>query len=71
MQTILGDYCLKLRELIREVRNCKTLAQENALINKERGQIRKYFNENNEQFRLRNIAKLVFINQLGFDTDFG
>ena len=33
--------------------------------------IRESFNKNEESLRLRNVTKLLFINMMGQDTDFG
>jgi AP-1 complex subunit gamma-1 len=61
----------KLRDLIRSVRSCKTAAEERALISREKALIRNSFTEDEADFRARNIAKLLYINMLGHDTDFG
>jgi len=61
----------KLRDLIRNVRSCKTAAEERAVVSREKAAIRTSFADNEEEYRARNIAKLLFINMLGHDTDFG
>lgn len=61
----------KLREFVRQIRSCKTLKEERALINKETALIRNQFSANQKDSRLRNIAKLLFISMMGYDTDFG
>ena len=61
----------KLRDLIRAVRACKTSAEERAAISKECALIRTAFKENNEKFRHRNVAKLLFIHMLGYPSHFG
>ncbi|KAL4432313.1 hypothetical protein ABPG74_011072 [Tetrahymena malaccensis] len=61
----------KLRDLIKAIRGCKTTAEERALVQKEKALIRESFNKNEEEYRPRNVAKLLFINMLGHNTDFG
>lgn len=62
---------LKLRDLIRQVRACKTAAEERAVIAKESAMIRTAIREEQEQFRHRNVAKLLFMHMLGYPTHFG
>ncbi|KAH8739618.1 adapter-protein complex 1 gamma subunit (gamma adaptin) [Cryptosporidium ryanae] len=62
---------IKLRELIRQVRSCKTAAEERSLIFKECAQIRACFKEDESQYKQRNIAKLLFIHMLGYPSQFG
>jgi AP-1 complex subunit gamma-1 len=62
---------IKLRDLIRSVRACKTAAEERAVISKECALIRTAIKEENEKFRHRNVAKLLFIHMLGYPTHFG
>ena len=62
---------IKLRELIRAVRACKTAQEERAVIAKECALIRTAFKENNIPFRHRNVAKLLFIHMLGYPSHFG
>mmetsp|Transcript_39519 Transcript_39519/g.53680 ORF Transcript_39519/g.53680 Transcript_39519/m.53680 type:complete len:857 (-) Transcript_39519:307-2877(-) len=62
---------IKLRELIRAVRGCKTAQEERSVISKECALIRTAFKENNIQFRHRNVAKLLFIHMLGHPSHFG
>ena len=69
---------IKLRELIRLIRNCKTLAEEDAVIQKESALIRTSFAQKDNskisksnRYRHINIAKLLFIHMLGYPTHFG
>lgn len=62
---------IKLRELIRSVRSCKTAAEERAVISRECALIRTAVAESNEKFRFRNVAKLLYIHMLGYPTHFG
>jgi AP-1 complex subunit gamma-1 len=62
---------IKLRELIRNVRACKTAAEERAVIAKECALIRTAFKEEDVNFRHRNVAKLLFIHMLGYPSHFG
>ncbi|KAG2382909.1 hypothetical protein C9374_004876 [Naegleria lovaniensis] len=60
----------RLRELIREVRNCKTAAEERSVIAKECAAIRTALKEQHP-YRARNAAKLMYIHMLGYPTNFG
>lgn len=67
---------MKLRDLIRKVRACKTAAEERAVIAKESAMIRTAIREEQEHYRHRNVAKLLFMHMLGtlqhgFYVDFG
>ncbi|GKY94931.1 hypothetical protein MPSEU_000458000 [Mayamaea pseudoterrestris] len=62
---------MKLRELIRKVRACKTVAEERAVIAKESAMIRTAIREEQVHFRHRNVAKLLFMHMLGYPTHFG
>lgn len=65
---------MKLRDLIRNVRACKTAAEERAVISKECALIRTSFKgsaSNNAEYRHRNVAKLLYIHMLGYPTHFG
>ncbi|SBT42935.1 adapter-related protein complex 1 gamma 2 subunit [Plasmodium ovale wallikeri] len=62
---------IKLRELIRNIRNCKTAAEERSVVAKECALIRTAFKEEDNVYRHRNVAKLLFINMLGYPTYFG
>ncbi|KAG6518032.1 AP-1 complex subunit gamma-2-like isoform X1 [Zingiber officinale] len=61
----------RLRDLIRAARACKTAAEERAVVRKECAAIRSSINENDQFFRHRNLAKLMFIHMLGYPTHFG
>jgi AP-1 complex subunit gamma-1 len=56
---------MKLRDLIRKVRQCKTGAEERAVIAKESAMIRTAIREEQAHFRHRNVAKLLFMHMLG------
>jgi hypothetical protein len=56
---------MKLRDLIRKVRACKTAAEERAVISKESAMIRTAIREEQAHFRHRNVAKLLFMHMLG------
>ena len=61
---------IKLRELIRNVRACKTAADERAVIAKECALCRTSFKDSDSKYRHRNVAKLLFIHMLGYPTHF-
>lgn len=62
---------MRLRELIRSVRACKTASDERSLINRECANIRQGFKENTPYLRTRNMLKLLYIHMLGYPTEFG
>ncbi|RZC23190.1 AP-1 complex subunit gamma-2 isoform C [Glycine soja] len=61
----------RLRDMIRAIRACKTAAEERAVVRKECAAIRAAINENDNDYRHRNLAKLMFIHMLGYPTHFG
>ncbi|KAH8485018.1 hypothetical protein H0E87_026696 [Populus deltoides] len=61
----------RLRDMIRAIRACKTAAEERAVVRKECAAIRTSMNENDQDYRHRNLAKLMFIHMLGYPTHFG
>lgn len=61
----------RLRDMIRAIRACKTAAEERAVVRKECAAIRASINENDQEYRHRNLAKLMFIHMLGYPTHFG
>ncbi|KAJ4711141.1 AP-1 complex subunit gamma [Melia azedarach] len=61
----------RLRDMIRSIRACKTAAEERAVVRKECAAIRAAINENDHDYRHRNLAKLMFIHMLGYPTHFG
>lgn len=71
MAAALAHMSIKLRELIRSIRACKTAAEERAVIARECALIRTAFKEDDNQFRHRNVAKLLFIHMMGYPTHFG
>lgn len=61
----------RLRDLIRAIRACKTAAEERTVIAQESSEIRDTFRMEHCPFRHRNVAKLMFIQMLGYPTQFG
>ncbi|ELP92018.1 AP-1 complex subunit gamma-1, putative [Entamoeba invadens IP1] len=61
----------KLRELILSVRGAKTAAEEREIITKECAVIRSSMSTNNLIVRHRNVAKLIYIQLLGYPTQYG
>eukprot|EP00903_Cladosiphon_okamuranus_P018668 g17182.t1 len=62
---------IRLRQLIRKVRSCKTAAEERAVIATEGALIRTAFKDGNEPNRARNVAKLLYMHMLGYPSHFG
>lgn len=58
---------MKLRELIKTVRSCKTAQEEREMVAKECALIRTSFKEGENSYRARNVAKLLYIHMLGYD----
>ncbi|KAJ0446923.1 putative adaptor protein complex AP-1, gamma subunit [Helianthus annuus] len=61
----------RLRDMIRAIRACKTAAEERAVVRKECALIRAAVSDNDNGYRHRNLAKLMFIHMLGYPTHFG
>ena len=59
--------------MIKKVRECKTAAQERAVIQKEAAEIRLAFKEDKAYagYRHRNLAKLCYMHMLGYPTHWG
>ena len=62
---------LRLRELIRSVRACKTAAAEREVIKRESALIRTALKEEDNPYKARNVAKLIYIHMLGYPSQFG
>ncbi|GLI68027.1 hypothetical protein VaNZ11_012350 [Volvox africanus] len=62
---------IRLRDLIKAVRACKTAAEEREVIAKESAALREAFREQDQSYRHRNVAKLMYIHMLGYHTHFG
>ncbi|CAN4124257.1 unnamed protein product [Withania somnifera] len=60
-----------LRDMVRAIRACRTAAEERAVVRKECAAIRAAISENDQDYRHRNLAKLMFIHMLGYPTHFG
>ena len=59
------------RELIRNVRQAKTAAEERNVIAKESAALRNAFKDQDVTYRHRNVSKLMYIHMLGYPTHFG
>lgn len=62
---------MKLKDLISRVRAAKTAAEERGTIFKESAMLRTAFKEEDNTFRHRNVAKLLYIHMLGYPSHFG
>lgn len=62
---------LRLRDLIKEVRSCRTAADERAVIQKESAAIRQSFRAEEGELLHRNVAKMLYIHMMGFPTYWG
>jgi AP-1 complex subunit gamma-1 len=56
---------LKIRELIKKVRACKTAEEERSVINKESAEMRNMSKEATNQVKCRNIAKCIYMHMMG------
>ncbi|KAG8199557.1 hypothetical protein JTE90_009398 [Oedothorax gibbosus] len=62
---------IRLRDLIRQIRAARTAADERAVVQKECAHIRSLFREEDNAWRCRNVAKLLYIHMLGYQAHFG
>lgn len=62
---------MRLRDLIRQIRAARTAADERAVVQKECSYIRNTFREEDNSWRCRNVAKLLYIHMLGYPAHFG
>ena len=61
----------RIREFIKQVRDCKTAAEERAVIAKESAALRTLFKQSDGKSKAASIAKLVYLHMLGYPTHFG
>nr|KAJ0205494.1 hypothetical protein LSAT_V11C500268560 [Lactuca sativa] len=57
--------------MIRAIQVCKTATEERVVVRKECASIRALVSDNDNDYRHRNLAKLMFIHLLGYRTHFG
>ena len=62
---------VRVRDLIRVVRSCKTAQAERDVISKECAYIRTAFKVDDNDARASNMAKLLYIHMLGYPAHFG
>ena len=62
---------MKLKDLVRKLRACKTAQEGRDFINKECALIRTAFKESDSENHSRNVAKLLYIHLLGYPAHFG
>jgi AP-1 complex subunit gamma-1 len=61
---------MRLREMIKLIREAKTAADERDIVAKECADIRTSFKKEENDLRARNICKLIYVNLLGYATHF-
>ncbi|ORY42809.1 Adaptor protein complex AP-1 gamma subunit [Rhizoclosmatium globosum] len=72
MEKILSTLVItRLRDMIKQIRSAKTMADERAVIAKESAFIRTSFKSENVETRYINVQKLLYIYMLGYPAHFG
>ena len=61
---------LKIRQLIKRIRSCRTAEEERSVINKESAEIRNLSKDPNAPFKARNLCKAIFMQMMGYQTSF-
>ena len=61
---------LKIRELIKKVRACKTAEEERSVINKESAEIRNASKDLNNPHKARDLIKAIYMQMMGYQTSF-
>ena len=61
---------LKIRQLIKRVRACKTAEEERSVINKESAEIRNLSKDPNAPHKARNLCKAIYMQMMGYQTSF-
>eukprot|EP00917_Polyrhabdina_sp_WS-2016_P027124 GHVP01058005.1.p1 GENE.GHVP01058005.1~~GHVP01058005.1.p1 ORF type:complete len:729 (+),score=136.69 GHVP01058005.1:2552-4738(+) len=62
---------VRLRDFIKHIRQAKTAAGERKVVLEESNAIRNAFREQDSNYRLRNVAKLLYIQMMGYPVKFG
>mmetsp|Transcript_3456 Transcript_3456/g.5090 ORF Transcript_3456/g.5090 Transcript_3456/m.5090 type:complete len:820 (-) Transcript_3456:8-2467(-) len=71
MNSIINLGPTKLKDLIRQIRDCKTQAEEREIVATASSEIRTNLKDPKNRYRSRTVSKLMYINMLGYDTFFG
>ena len=61
---------LKIRQLIKRVRACRTAEEERSVINKESAEIRNLSKDPNAPYKARNLCKAIYMQMMGYQTSF-
>ena len=61
---------LKIRQLIKRVRACRTAEEERSVINKESAEIRNLSKDPNVPHKARNLCKAIYMQMMGYQTSF-
>ena len=61
---------LKLRQLIKRIRACRTAEEERSVINKESAEIRNLSKDPNAPHKARNLCKAIYMQMMGYQTSF-
>ena len=61
---------LKIRQLIKRVRACKTAEEERSVINKESAEIRNASRDLNNPHKARDLCKAIYMQMMGYQTSY-